>query len=234
MLETFVALLLGHVLADFVLQTNTMVQRKSEPLVFAAHIFFVWASAAALLGQPFAWELVALAGAHALIDVVKLRFKPSLAAFLIDQAAHLATLGAVSAIAPELWATGPFASFQALPAAMSLLAGLLIATRVGSFAIALLMAPYTNVAAREGLNRGGALIGLLERGITFVLILINAPTAIGFVIAAKSILRFRDEGGPEITEYVIIGTLASFGWALVATMVTQALLTGLPPVSWFD
>ena len=53
----------------------------------------------------------------------------------------------------------------------------------------------------------------------------------GFLIAAKSVLRFdASKRKQKAAEYVIIGTLASFGWALICAYATLALLDHLPPL----
>ena len=65
----------------------------------------------------------------------------------------------------------------------------------------------------------------------FILILTGQAQGIGFLIAAKSVLRFgavKQEA--RLSEYVIIGTLASFGWAIVAASATIALMNTLPPL----
>ena len=57
------------------------------------------------------------------------------------------------------------------------------------------------------------------------------PEGVGLLMAAKSILRFgavKDDRA--LSEYVIIGTLASFGWAMLAGYGTAALLSLLPPL----
>jgi len=57
-----------------------------------------------------------------------------------------------------------------------------------------------------------------------LLILTNQATGVGFLIAAKSLLRFgdvRDSGQRKLTEYVIIGTFMSFGWSLPIANVTK-------------
>ena len=83
----------------------------------------------------------------------------------------------------------------------------------------------------NGLRDGGRQIGLLERGLIFLFILTNLPVAVGFLIAAKSVLRFGTASRDQRTaEYVIIGTLASFGWAILAALATQAALDHLPPL----
>ena len=53
------------------------------------------------------------------------------------------------------------------------------------------------------------------------------------MIAAKSILRFnelaRDASDRRASEYVIIGTLASFAWAIATAWATAAALRALAP-----
>ena len=179
--------------------------------------------------------------------------------FLLDQALHLATLIALVLWLPDLWANGFWApgaivtgddggilgtglwSAEAplpvsqLPALMVLVTGLVLATRAGGFAVGLLMQPFAaslpgDIAA-EGLPGAGRLIGLLERGLIFVLVLIGQPQGVGLLMAAKSILRYGAlKEDRALSEYVIIGTLASFGWALVVSFATVAALAHLPPL----
>lgn len=54
----------------------------------------------------------------------------------------------------------------------------------------------------------------MERLLTLVFVLIGQYEAIGFIIAAKSLLRFKDTDTAR-TEYVLVGILLSFGIALV-------------------
>ena len=50
----------------------------------------------------------------------------------------------------------------------------------------------------------------------------------------KSILRFGTvKDDRRVSEYVIIGTLASFGWAILWASATAALLDLLPPLGIF-
>lgn len=231
MTETFAALLLAHVLADFVLQSARMAQNKGKPLMFLAHGAVVFLTALALTGAPNP-ALVALTGAHLLIDGIKTASgKDGLWVFLADQAAHLASLLAVAVWVPQLWATGQWSALPQLPALMALLAGAIIATRAGGFAIGRLMAPWADHIRLDGLPAGGRSIGHLERGLIFLMILGQMPEGIGFLIAAKSVLRFgtvKEEA--KLSEYVIIGTLASFGWAMLTAWATLALIAHLPPL----
>ncbi|OYU16750.1 MAG: hypothetical protein CFE34_19375 [Rhodobacteraceae bacterium PARR1] len=230
MIETLCALILAHALADFALQSRAMADGKRKPLLLLAHGSVVFLTALACTGVAHP-ALVALAVAHMAIDLVKTRTRGGFGAFLADQAAHGATLLAVALWVPDLWVQGLWADHAALPGLMALAAGTLIATRAGGFAIGLLMAPWADHIRLDGLPSGGRVIGLLERGLIFGMILGGMPEGIGFLIAAKSVLRFgtvKEEA--KLSEYVIIGTLASFAWAMAAALATLALLSALPPL----
>jgi hypothetical protein len=63
------------------------------------------------------------------------------------------------------------------------------------------------------LNRAGRWIGVLERLLIYVLVLMGSAAAAGLVVAAKSILRFPEINAKPATidpEYVLIGSLASW------------------------
>lgn len=62
----------------------------------------------------------------------------------------------------------------------------------------------------ESLQKAGRWIGSMERAMAFVLVLLGQFTAIGFIIAAKSVLRYDKT---DKTEYVLVGTLMSFAVA---------------------
>ena len=228
MIETFAALLLAHTLADFLFQTNWMVQNKRHLLPMLAHIAVVLATAIATTGSLHLVIFV-LAAVHMAIDAIKTSYFPNrLGPFLIDQAAHLVSIIAVVLLQPGLWSAGIWADLPWLASVMVLLAGLTLVTRAGGFAIGILMRPWAEDTP-TGLRNGGRVIGTLERGLIFLLILTGQAAGIGFLIAAKSVLRFgavKDEG--RLSEYVIIGTLASFGWAIVVSAGVVALLKLLP------
>ena len=65
----------------------------------------------------------------------------------------------------------------------------------------------------DNIKNAGALIGNLERILTIVFVLLGQFEAIGFIVAAKSILRFKDTDTAK-TEYVLAGTFLSF-WIVI-------------------
>lgn len=232
MTATFALLLLAHTIADFVLQPRWMATRKAEPQILLLHGLIVLICAQAALGHFAALPVLGLAAAHLIIDAVKTHLLPkTLASFLGDQAAHLATLTLTAILIPDLAATGLWANAPWWPGLAALIAGAIITTRAGGFAVGFLMQRFTDTELPPGLTDGGRIIGLLERGMIFVLVLAGQPGGIGFLIAAKSILRFETTAKDQkASEYVIIGTLASFGWAMVAAYATLALAQTLPPL----
>jgi Protein of unknown function (DUF3307) len=241
MLETAVAFIFGHVVADFLLQSDAMALGKRQPRLLAQHGAIVTLTAWAALGFTLLpWAVLLVAASHIVIDGIKARLAaPGIRAFLADQAAHLATIALAAALFPGayaggLWADPPVAAealapaLERLPQAMALAAGFVAATLAGSHAIRLLMAELPLPEGMPGLPKGGKIIGYLERMVILILVIIEEPGAIGFVIAAKSVLRFSEIKDDQLaSEYVIIGTLASFAWALAIAGAMSAALAAL-------
>lgn len=113
--------------------------------------------------------------------------------------------------------------------------GLILAVWVGSVVVGIMVRPYhaqtacenSPAAGRPGLANAGRAIGRLERFLIFIMILAGQYAAIGFLIAAKSILRFRDittdsnrsSSDPrKEPEYVLIGTLLSLAWVVTVSV----------------
>jgi len=207
MLETAAALVLGHCLADFVLQSDAMVRHKARTTVLLTHTGIVALASWAALGfAPVPLLILLVAASHFVIDGLKIRHGgPGFAAFAADQAAHLAMIALAAALVPGAWTQGLWT----------------------------LLATGPLGAWMPRLPQGGQLIGRLERLMILMLVLAEQPDGIGLLIAAKSILRFnehaRDAGDRRASEYVIIGTLASFAWAIGTAWATMAVLRALAP-----
>jgi hypothetical protein len=241
MFETLSALFFAHVLADFVFQTSKMVAGKDRFGPMLLHTIVVYLTAIVALGS-IDWHIAVLALLHLVIDAlkviwVKTRRNDGIKPYLADQLAHFITIAAIAAVAPTLWADGLWTKDLAngglldisawAPKMMLLIAGAIYATRAGGFAVGKLMMPFAAGAPLESLPRGGMMIGILERGLIFLMFLAGQPAGIGFLIAAKSVLRFDAASKNEKAEYVIIGTLASFSWAIAIAILTLAINNGL-------
>lgn len=228
-IELLIALVTAHLLADFVFQTTYMVLNKKRPMILLMHGVHVFALTALFSGGAMALSL-GIAISHVIIDAVKVHIaRDTLRAYLLDQCAHLVVLLAAVMWLPDtiLAHWWPPLSTDMIQIAL-VLCGLITATMAGGVAVGHLMAQFKFAAQPDGLEYAGRMIGVMERGLIFLMVMIGEPSGIGFLIAAKSILRFdtvsRDQ---KMSEYVIIGTLASFGWALAASFATMATMRAL-------
>jgi hypothetical protein len=81
------------------------------------------------------------------------------------------------------------------------------------------------VPAQE-LSRG-LLIGVLERALALTLVLTDQFGALGLILAAKALARFRALDDRDFAEYVLIGTLASLLLALLVGLAARLVLPGI-------
>ena len=72
----------------------------------------------------------------------------------------------------------------------------------------------------------GRLIGILERALVLTLVLLGQYGALGFVVAAKALARFRGLDDRDFAEYFLIGTLASLLHAVVVGVGLQVMMGG--------
>lgn len=215
---TRIAILLfaAHCIADFGLQPTWLARRKSNPLLLMLHALIHAAVAWVLLQDWSGWQLpVMVFVVHGAIDAVKqIARSTSATAFALDQAFHAASLlGMAWLLVERGWLLG-FGGVGG-PAAV-IVGGAVAATRGSGFFIehfAKRLLTDNNLQV-GGLPNGGRLIGQLERALIFLLVMIGQPGGIGFLVAAKSILRFEEAKNRELAEYVLIGTLLSFSLAI--------------------
>jgi hypothetical protein len=71
----------------------------------------------------------------------------------------------------------------------------------------------------------GATIGVLERLLIATFVLASAEVAIGLVVAAKTIARFRLLDDRDFAEYYLLGTLGSVSVAILTGLIAKAALT---------
>lgn len=236
----------GHLLADFAFQTRWMVEGKRRPSVLASHAAVVAVVHFGVLLPHAGWTVAAacvgIGIAHAVIDLTKARWpleRPGpLGIFLLDQLAHGVVLVGVFWVLRELAA--PFASH--LPGewlrgwqAAAIVLGVLAFNCNGGGAIVsgvlATLSPDLEDAedASSGLRGSGRLIGILERTITLILIVLGQWAAIVLLLAAKSIARFEELKDRRFAEYYLIGTLTSILVAILIGLGLLLLLFGTVP-----
>lgn len=229
------SLFLSHVAGDFYLQSDALCRQKQELKARSAFLYLH----AAVMGL-LAWALVPQAGfapyalgiaaTHLAIDLGKAYIRQGIAAFVTDQLLHLAVIVAV-ALLYEPQGTLPLNMLADIVPAkfIPVAAGVAVACKPSNILIKLILEKYqigSNESCRE-IKNAGALIGNLERTLTIIFVSIGQYEAVGFIIAAKSILRFKDTDTPK-TEYVLAGTFLSFGTAVIIGL-AAGWLSGLLP-----
>jgi hypothetical protein len=234
MATAFAAILTAHLLVDLIFRTEWLIERKRQIWTLVLHVAAVTSVSYLLLGT-FHWRtLLVILLTNSVMDGLKAyRLSDSVAPFLADQLVHLAVLLALACYFPDAtkggwWTTGVTPDLSRWYfASLSCIAGAILCVPTGGILIAKLIKRFTdeirdnNIA---GLTQGGQYIGWLERILVMLFLLIDQPNGIGFLIAAKSILRFgeiKDANQRKVAEYIIIGTFLSFGWALLISVLTQ-------------
>ena len=79
----------------------------------------------------------------------------------------------------------------------------------------------------DTIKRSGMLIGSMERFLVLTFILVGNYEAAGLTVAAKSLLRFKDDEGLR-TEYVLVGTLLSISVAVVSALTLFKFVMNMP------
>jgi len=229
----FVKLLLAHIIGDFLLQPSSWVKDKEKLkhrsiylyLHTLLHLLLAWI----LVGKiDFFGFALALAILHGFIDFLKLYFqnkKTKRIWFSVDQLLHLIVIIAVTLIHDNT--AIDFAQFENSFWITS--TGIILLTKPTSIIIKNIISIWTpeNKTNDDSLQNAGNYIGILERLFVFFFILTGHFEAIGFLLAAKSIFRFGDlkeAKDRKLTEYVLIGTLLSFGIALLIGILVQISL----------
>lgn len=227
-------LLLAHVLTDFVFQNTKMVKHKRN---YKGKSWYLYAHSilAGVLSYVFLQDWgqvlvpIIIIVTHFFIDLWKLnQSKDNLKYFIIDQILHLLIItitwlyliDGFSSILPAV------SMFFSSTMALAILIGYLIVIFPVGFIIGKATERWQYEVAKEGaqnsLKKAGRYIGIFERILVLTFILINNFAAIGFLIGAKSILRFSDtKGARKQTEYVLIGTLMSFAICIVIGLVIR-------------
>lgn len=207
------------------LQQRAWLILKALPLAVAV--------GALLLSQSLSWSLLAFTVvlvSQLLLEQQRLmrtqRFSSTL---LFGQVLPVAVL-------VLLWAGATDNGQAIIAASQSLLqpAELIIAVAVlfllhpASALIAQVLTPWlshSDLQDEQSLKQAGRLIGFLERVLIFAFVVMGQWAAIGFLLAAKSIMRFNDTRSAKrpVSEYVLLGTLLSFGFAIATGLLVRGL-----------
>jgi len=232
-------LLIAHILTDFVVQPSSWIihkrKYKHKSYLLAIHCLIAGFLSVLLLQQLSLWYIgVFISVTHYLIDWWKLTKKEdTLKYFLLDQLFHIVMIFmAWLFITKSFDNILPFINYCLNSTAVLAIAG---AYLIVIFPTGFLIGKATQrwqseieiTHQKNSLEAAGRYIGIFERILVLTFIITNNFSAIGFLIAAKSILRFSDKsetGARKQTEYVLIGTLMSFAITILLGLMVRQLI----------
>lgn len=234
-------LILAHLIADFLLQPNSWVKDKNEKGIrsfkLLLHILVVTGVSTILTIDFFVWQIpVFIFVLHYLIDLLKIYFRTpkanDLLWFIADQFLHIISIiGGALLIggAANQWIKG---LGELLSSKEVLVVALAYCFIIWPSMIIINLATQgwqaqINDEMGPSLQNAGKWIGILERILVLTFVLAAQFQAIGFLIAAKSILRIsvKTENSARIlSEYVLIGTFISFTIAILVGLVANLFL----------
>lgn len=229
-------LILAHLIGDFLLQPKSWVEEKQKHKVLSKVLYFhvlIHTGLILLLTWDLSlWPLAAfIVLGHLIIDIAKIYLQKEhnkTLWFIVDQLLHLILIFSlwywwidypviISGVAhsTSLWIYVTAIFFLTFPT------GIIMKELLSSWSEVLFE------GSDESLSDAGKFIGILERLLVFTFIITGHWEGVGFLLAAKSIFRFGDlkeSKDRKLTEYILIGTLLSFGIAIVVSLLVTNLL----------
>lgn len=228
-----IKLVLAHIIGDFLFQPDSWITDKKKNKIKSKYLYFHIGIHLIALLALLQFKLIATISiiviSHFIIDLIKIYIsndKNARFLFFADQIIHILIILAV------VYYYAPFVidlEHIYTPQILLFITFIVLVSFVFSVIIKQLIAPWDKEINNDtkSIDGAGKYIGILERLLVFGFVVANIWSAVGFLIAAKSVFRFGDlTSGKDrkLTEYVLIGTLLSFGLAILAGVVYNALL----------
>jgi len=231
-----IKIFIAHIIGDFVLQPKKWVddkeQKKIYSLKFYFHILLHGILVFFILFDFQLWLLsILIMLIHGLIDIIKLYIQTEnnkLKLFVIDQLLHVLSIIIIWYFwfEPELNITQIFEN-KDVWIYLSAILFLIFACKI---IIGIMLSKWTKElfnGVNDSLVNAGQYIGIIERLLIFIFIINSHWEAVGFLITAKSVFRFaniKDAQDKKLTEYILIGTLISFGIAILTGITVLKLI----------
>lgn len=237
-------LIATHFFADFTLQTNSCAQKKTKLfryLLLHSLIYGITMVISLFLfvsPKNCMWPIVIITVSHFVLDYIRIRLdkaikKPlfHLLSFVFDQLMHIAvicilvytmTLELHHSVFLKLLINRFTISTCETCSRYAML--FIILFEPASVFVRKLSQYVSNVPNSDELTvdmPAGRIIGKLERVVIAILVLCNQIGAIGFVLTAKSIARYRQLEDQAFAEKYLIGTLSSTAIALSLALILK-------------
>jgi len=239
-----VALIIGHLLADFYWQPMSWVNDRNSRHFKAKklylHVLVHGITSAIILAfweYTYGWQqlsTVLLATAvimlsHYFIDIAKSYSNKGVVPFLLDQIAHIAVIIALCIYITDNQSLIAYVSALATnPNVLWVVCGYLIILSPSAVFIRMMLERLTaNFSSEGSLPLAGQSIGMIERVLMLSFILLDQFAGLGFLLAAKSVFRFGDLSASKdkkLTEYVMLGTLLSVSVTLFVGLAVNYLI----------
>jgi Protein of unknown function (DUF3307) len=230
----------AHLVGDFILQTKKLVQQKKDHKAGSWFLYvhcLIHAGLVYLLSpNKTFWIIpVIIFITHYCIDLWKLYQKENSFSFITDQVLHITVLVIVWMI---FYQPAGWVSVHLLQLADNYNFWLITSAYLFTvFPLSYLLGYATQRWRKDieqntersatSLSEAGKWIGIFERILVLTFVITNHFEGIGFLIAAKSILRFNDIKGDNMrkeAEYILIGTLMSFASSILIGILVNLVL----------
>lgn len=222
----FIKLILAHLIGDFILQPIKWVIHKESNKITSKylylHVVLHFTLYMLLLWDLALWKIaLVISIGHLVIDLLKLYtdslFKNKSIPFFIDQGLHIALIYCCVFYTNLYEYT--FSLLQTLD--WYLITAIVFVTYPAAIIMGKILEGMSDQIETDhkSLPNAGKYIGIIERLFVLIFIVIGRWEVIGLLIAAKSVFRFNDlkeRNNRKLTEYILIGTLVSFGLAILA------------------
>ncbi|NNJ88861.1 MAG: DUF3307 domain-containing protein [Eudoraea sp.] len=228
----FVKLLLAHLLGDFLLQPTKWVIHKEANKIGSkylyAHVLIHFFLVLIVFFDISYWKIaLVIALSHYVIDLGKLYsskwFSNKSISFFIDQAFHIVIIFGCAYYGNVIGQ----ASYLLGLMDWGLITAIFFLTTPSAIIMNILLEKMSSQIPldHKSLPNAGKYIGMIERLFVFIFVITGRWEGIGLLITAKSVFRFNDlkeSNSRKLTEYILIGTLLSFGLAIITGLIYTA------------
>ncbi len=237
-------LMIAHFLADFTFQTTKLAQRKLKHFKYLIYHALIYAVMILVVIFPLVkfqkaiLPYIIVIGSHFIIDWIrklvdkKIRRKSNLFfSFIIDQHLHVFILVVMYYVFNlGAYQTSLYNYIQQWTYFNRMVIYSLIFVILWDPVAVFIKKLFLYIIDRNSSDQEendpqvGRIIGKLERIIILILILCNQFGAIGFVLTAKSIARYKQLEDKSFAEKYLVGTLTSVVFAFITTIILKEFL----------
>lgn len=233
MITILLKLFLAHFLGDFVFQPYKWVKSKEQKGMKSNYFWFHIGIHFLLMLLLTGFEVslipvvIGIGISHLIIDVLKVKLQHKFSViplFFADQVLHVLVILISLGFYYDIdWSF----VLQFQDKWLLIILAFVLLTYVSGVIMKVILSKWDlNHFEGGALEKAGWYIGVLERLFIFGFVYLDYWAGIGFLIAAKSIFRFSDlsrSKDRKLTEYVLIGTLLSYGLAMVIALASLQL-----------